>query len=392
MGSKNKYLIFILFFLFPSLNAQEKMDYRNVDSLTYSYYKSGEWNKLISLGEAAIGENIDYKYLRERLGYAFFVQGDYYNSKFHFKKALTFDSYDQFSLEYLYYSYLNTGNDEYAGVSLRRFTPELRKSLSIKPFKALTSIELEYDFKKASTVMRSNPQYYRLGITTKLGYRFALYQSYSGYYQTISVQQNGGIVKVSYSQPEYYVLLNYCVSNQMLVKTAYHFIHNSSRSSVTNGNLFFLAMTQDLNRFSFEINSSVLTISQEATFQAGVHAGYVFPGRSGFYLNGTLSGLFQQNGNGVIYAQKAGLKVNNKLWLEGNVTFGKMTGYNDYNGLYVYNLYDPMTFRCGTTLYLLLNRNISIWTNIAYESKEYAENNSIHYNQFSYLGGIKWKL
>ena len=107
MGSKNRYLIFVLFFFPTLLFAQEKLDYEYVDSLTYSYYKNGDWNKLISLGQSAIDNNIDYKYLRQRIGYAFFIQGNYNDAKYQFEKAHTFDSYDQFSLEYLYYSYLN---------------------------------------------------------------------------------------------------------------------------------------------------------------------------------------------------------------------------------------------------------------------------------------------
>jgi len=81
-----------------------------------------------------------------------------------------------------------------------------------------------------------------------------------------------------------------------------------------------------------------------------------------------------------------------KLWLEGYVTFGRLTDYNDYTGLYIYNTYDPTIFRLGATAYLPLNRNVSLWTNFSYESKEYLEKSSNHYNQFSYMGGIKWKL
>jgi hypothetical protein len=392
MGSKSRYLVFVLFFFHPALNAQEKLDFKYVDSLTYSFYENGEWNKLISLGQSAIDNNIDYKYLRQRIGYAFFTQGNYYDSKLQFEKALTFDSYDQFSLEYLYYSYLNTGKGEYAGVIERRLNPDLRETLSINAIKVLESIELEYNFKYATAVTRSNPQYYRVGINSKLGYRFSLYQSYSGFYQVISLQQMGGIKENPYKQPEYYALLKYNVTNSLLVKTAYHFIQTTSGVSVTYGNLFLFAVVKDLNRFSFELNGSLLNIDQEFEYQAGVQTGYTFPGRSGFYLKGTLSGILQQDDNRLIYDQKAGFKLMKKTWLEGYITFGRMTGYNDYNGLYVYNTYDPMTFRCGTTIYLPLNRNITLWGNFSYETKEYLENSSFNYNQFSYLGGIKWKL
>jgi tetratricopeptide (TPR) repeat protein len=394
MGAKNRYLILLIFFLFlhSAINAQKTLNFRYVDTLSYDYYKRGEWSKLISLGEAAIDNNIDYKYLRQRIGYAFFVQGDYHNAINHFEKALLFDSFDEFSLEYLYYSYLNTGKDIYSGVFESRLSPELKKSLSLKPFKILESFELEYDYKYATAALRSNPQYYRFGINTRLGYRFSLSQAYSGYNEVITGVQNGNKIKNRYNQPEYFVRLNYDVSNHMILKIVYHYLHSSSATSSANGNLFLVSVAEDLNRYSFELNGSVLKIGQDFTYQAGMHAGYTFPGRSDFYLNGFLSGIFQQNDRRVVYNQKAGLKVMKTMWLEGNITFGRLNGYNDYDGLYVYNSYDPMTFRSGITMFLSVNRNIMLWGNFSYEQKEYYGSSSNHYNQFSYLGGIKWKL
>ena len=392
MGSKNRYLILILLLIQLDLYGQENMTYSVIDSLTYSYYKNGEWNKLITLGQSAIDKNIDYKYLRERIGYAFFAMGDYYSARNQFEKALTFDSFDQFSLEYLYYTYTYTGKDKFTGALEQKLSTELRKALSVRPFKVLESFELEYNHKYANSGTRSNPQYFRLGSTTRLGYRLMLHQSYSGYYQVISLQENGKTVKTQYNQPEYYAHFDYNVSNHILVKTVYHHIHTSSGSTSTNGNLFLLALAEDLNRFSFEVNGSVLNTGQDFTYQTGIQAGYIFKGRSDFYLNGLLTRIFQQDISRFIYNQKAGLKVLKNMWMESNITFGRMNSYNDYEGIYVYNSYDPMIFRWGATMFLSLNRNIMFWANFSLERKEYLENSSSHYNKFSYLGGIKWKL
>jgi hypothetical protein len=69
-----------------------------------------------------------------------------------------------------------------------------------------------------------------------------------------------------------------------------------------------------------------------------------------------------------------------------------MLDYNDFNGLYLYNTYDPMVFRSGATIVFYAGKTISIWANYTFEKREYFENNSFQYNQFSYLGGIRWKL
>ena len=120
-------------------------------------------------------------------------------------------------------------------------------------------------------------------------------------------------------------------------------------------------------------------------------AGFNFPGRTGFYLSSTLSGLFKEDSNQLIYNQKAGARIFSKVWIEGNMSLGNMTNYNDYDGMYVYNSIDPMISRTGATLFLYL-RKITLWASYSIEQRQYYENTKFHYNQFSYLGGVKWKL
>jgi len=373
--------------------AQEHWNYKNVDSLSYRYYNSGEWDKLIRLGNGAFNKNIDFKYLRLRIGYAYYSVGKYYEAKVQFEKALSFDSFDSFGLEYLYYCYLNLGKEEYAANIVRRlnsvratgWTPGFHPQ-----FKPIESIDLEYNYKYSGSQSRSNPQYYRLGVSTRLDYGLTLYQSFSNYNQTIMLMSDNAVILDK--QPEYYALLNWTASNHLLFKVAYHYINSASGTLVNNGNLFLLAVSPQLNRFTLEAYTSALYLQQESIYQGGAQFGYVFPGRLNFYLNGTLSGEFQSNNNRIIYNQKAGLKVSKNIWLEANSTFGKLTDYNDYDALYVYNSFDPITFRSGATLFIYMGKKITFWVNYSIEQKEYNENVNLHYNQFSYLGGLRWKL
>jgi len=382
-----------LLLMFPFVaNAQETHDYQYYDSLTYKYYLSGDWNRLSELGQTALDNGIDYKYLRQRLGYAAFITGNHQLSGTHFEKALSFDSFDQFSLEYMYYSYLNTGKEDYSGITAAKLNPELKKSLQIVQYKLIESIELEYNYKYASSLYRSNPQYYRGGFSTKLGYRLSLFQSYSGFTQLIEVLQPGENTNLSVKQDEYFALLKILVSKKLLAKAGYHFLNTASGTSVTKGNMFLFAIAPDLKSISLELNGSVLNNMQEITYQTGIQAGYVFPGKSDFYLSAMVSALFLPSASNMVYNQKAGLILHNKVWVEGNVTYGRMVNYNDYNGLYIYNSYDPMVFRSGITTFIPLGRKITLWVNFTYEKKEYLDANTYNYNQFSYLGGIKWKL
>jgi tetratricopeptide (TPR) repeat protein len=382
----------VLFSLRQVSTAQENIDFQSADSLTAKYYKSGDWDKLIDLGNKAIDRGIDYKYLQQRIGFALFSKENYFEARKHFEKALTFDSYDTFTISLLYYSYLNTGQEEYARYFAGRLNQEMKKSISVQSFKPLESIELEYNYKFNNTGFRSNPQYYRMGINTELSYRLILFQAFSGYNQTIKVQRIDNNYSIKDKQLEYFALLKWTISNHWSIKTAYHLLNITFGDTVSYANLGLIGISTNLNRVTLEANGSVLRINQSSIGQAGILAGYIFPGKLNIYLTGVVSETFQKTGNQFIYCQKAGFKLPGNLWVETNLTLGKMINYNDFNAMYIYNSSDPMTFRSGITLSYFLNRRFAFWTNFSFERKTFFENTAFHYNQFSYLGGLKWKL
>lgn len=78
--------------------------------------------------------------------------------------------------------------------------------------------------------------------------------------------------------------------------------------------------------------------------------------------------------------------------MEGNMTVGNFTDYHDHEAMYVYDYIDPATFRTGLTGSFYTGRHLSFWTNFSFEQKEYYSNTTYHYSEFSYLGGIRWKL
>lgn len=270
------------------LISQEVHDYQYYDSVTYSLYTSGKWDDLIDLGKTVIKEGIDYKYLRQRIGYAYFTKGDFQRARSNFDKALSFDSYDQLSLEYLYYSYLNIGKEDYSGIIVKGIDPAVKKILKIKAINPVESIEAEYNFKYAGTPYRSNPQYYRFGATTKLGYRLSLMQSFSKYNQFIEIQQTGANEIFPVRQSEYYALLKMLISSHISIKTGYHYLNLSSGTLSLIGNLFSFSVAPELKGFTFEFNGSALMIDTLKTYQVGMQAGYQFPGQSGFYFSSSV--------------------------------------------------------------------------------------------------------
>jgi tetratricopeptide (TPR) repeat protein len=391
MGRKSRYLIILAFLAMPA-NAQVTGDFRTIDSVTYSLWLNNDWNNLIHAGNAALRSGVDYKFLRQRLGHAYYEMGNFSKAARHFSKALGYDSYNAFTLEYLYYSYLNQGKEEYAGVLARRIDPLITDMYGMTPAKLIDRIELELNYKVTSTIIRSDASYYRFGVRSRLSPRVVMYQAYSAYNQTINNNIRVDTTAFRIRQPGYYLLFNWNISRHLMIRTAYHYLHTVSGYWLTRGNLFHLAVAPDFGDFGFEVNGSVTTYGRTNLYQAGLNLKYVFPGMQGFYIKGTSALLASGGERWSVMGPSAGMKLWKGSLIEGSVMRGELAGYNDFNGMYVYNSYDPIISRSGITLYQLFGTGTMIWLNYGIEKKEFFEGRSFTYNQFSFLGGIRWKI
>src|SRR5665648_109360 len=214
-----KFLIAALFFIPIVAYGQPPITFLTADSITYHCYLTDDWDQLIETGNQAIGQHIDYKRLRQRMGYAYFIKTDYYSAQLQYEKALTFDAYDADTRVYLYYCGLNTGNEAFARFHAEKLPKELQLKLSEDVFKPINAIDLEFNYKANDALSRSDPTYIRAGISTQLGYRITLYQSVSNYQQTV----DSALTK----QPEYYGLLNWSVTSHLSLDVAYHYLNVS---------------------------------------------------------------------------------------------------------------------------------------------------------------------
>ncbi len=103
-----KITITILFFLFSfQIFSQIKND--NILQKTYQLLEKGSYNELIEYSKKVLDNDIDFFYLRLRLGIAYFKLNNYKLAVYHLEKSLEFNSDDEVALEYLYYSYLYSG-------------------------------------------------------------------------------------------------------------------------------------------------------------------------------------------------------------------------------------------------------------------------------------------
>jgi hypothetical protein len=177
------------------------------------------------------------------------------------------------------------------------------------------------------------------------------------------------------------------------IKGAYHHLFTNVGSTAYPGNLGLLAIAANINRFNFEANTSFLKAASTKTLQMGLQASVVLPGKSDIYLKGSAVGIIESGAFRTIYAQTAGLKCAKNLWAEGNITLGNLNNYNTLNSLYIYNSADPSIFRTGFSLIYFLGKHLSILGNFTFDQQQYTTNSvTNNYFQYSYSGGLKWKL
>jgi hypothetical protein len=347
---------------------------------------AGNWDRLISIGESAIEQQIDYKKLRQRIAYAYFVKADYYAAQVNYEKALAFDPYDDDTRAYLYYCGLNLGNDEYTRYQASKLSPDAQKALKLKGFKIVDALDVELNYKTNTSNERSNSTYWRLGAESQLGYRFKLYQSVSNYRQTVNIN-------TLTNQPDYYAFATALLSKHISLGIAYHYLYTQINSDNFPTNIVYATLSAKVNRFNFGINASVMNNGMGTFKQMGAQAGVSLYGLANVYLNSSFSQITESSGTKNIFSQSIGMQVYKNIWAEANLTLGDIKNYSDNNNLYVYNTLDANNFRAGGTVFWNINSRFTFIGNFTYDTKNIQDRNlNTNYSLYSYTGGLRWKF
>lgn len=392
MVRKFSYILILLLNISFTAKGQGELNFQFVDTLTYYYYEKGDWENLINLGSSAVEQGIDYKYLRQRLGYASYISGDYIGSLRNFEKALKYDSYDPFTLAYLYYSNLNLLRQETAGYYIKRMSADQRKTYGIKRFKVIESVDFELNTKMTSTTLRSDPKYFRIGAGSRLLPRLGIYQSVSAFNQLGTIQYPTSKFRFQIRQFGYYGLVKFSLLPQLNVKAAYHFMYSDFSSSILYSNMGYGSLSAYLGMLTLSADASAIYNSNYITKQGGLKTGIVFPGKANLTFTAGASVLNQQDTSRLIYSGSVRFNLSKKVHMIADATYGYQNYYNDFDALYVYNSIDPTIFRTGLTTYYLVKDRITLWINSGYERKEYFENNTYNYYQISISGGVQWRF
>ena len=383
-----KLILIILLIAFSVGNARSQYyTLATADTVTKHLFQEGNWDELIDAGNQILKKDIDFKTLRQRMGYAWLMKGNYLMSRWQYEKALKFDKADEISNLYLYYSGLNMSDEGVARYYAGKLSRETRQEMKIKTFRWVDAVDVEYNYKTGSTLYsRSAPNYTRLGIHSNLGFRLSLYQSISTfsqtYYSETDVRQN-----------EYYALLSYNPTAALSVHGGYHYLASTVDTTGYKANMFFGKLAYKKHIFDGALIGSLYSDNADKYLQTGLHAGISVAPLKYLYAQTTIYRLSNSITSNWVYSGSVGLVPLRKWWIEASATLGNQKNFVDMNGIYVHNSADYSTSRVGGSLFFYPNKHLTLFGNYTYDTRFISDYDmNVTYNQHSITGGIIWKL
>jgi len=128
------YTTIVLLSIYFGVFSQDSLNFKQVDSLSYKAYIIKDWKEVKSIGSKAINQDIDYFYLRMRLGIAYYEQENYRKAAQHFDKAIDFNPDDSLATEYLFYANKFALLDMQASSSLAKSHSKNKKKFADQQF------------------------------------------------------------------------------------------------------------------------------------------------------------------------------------------------------------------------------------------------------------------
>jgi len=432
----------ITFFSFHG-RAQSSVDFKTVDSLTYKFYETQNWDSLIYIGSDAFKNNIDYFYLRMRMGIAYYEKQKFRKAVFHFKKAVSFNSTDDLAMEYLYYSYLFSGMKAEANALTKKFSEKLKEKLKLDKFKVIDEINFEGGPTLGNNVidtskgrkgnannyllkedeLTNSVTYFSLGLRHPISKNISLFHSASSIdiAKIQNIQVYNGLVANDYHiyQRQYYINANFYLGNEFSFKPAFHYINVNydklvysfdankklflkQESFISNDFAASATISKNTAAFSLSLNGVYAQLNNGKQKQANISV-TIFPkNNQNFYINSSVT-VRKDDSVRTVFEALVGGKVAKNLWIDGFITFGLLYNYVEKNAYVVYNINDAIFNRRGISFNYVLNKNIGFslhyqnivkinTSNIVTPDNKNVIRPGNNFINHSIIGGIKWTL
>ena len=207
---------FLLFITTTVFAQKDSLNSKRVDQKTLHHYYQKEWKRLISLGTEALRQDIDFKYLRYRMGIAQYELGHYNKAIPHFRKVEQETMSDTLLQEYQYYSYLFAGRERDARISVEKMTPKLRQKVGYQKFRLLNDISFDVGAKfSALSDSVGHMPILSLGMSHQIGSRL----KYTHHFTYLTQNYLG----LQYNQFEYYGKAEIALAKALYLVGAFHY-------------------------------------------------------------------------------------------------------------------------------------------------------------------------
>ena len=402
MQQLKRILFFSLLLLSLQSIAQNGYTYEAVDTKSYTLYQKNAWAELVSYGNTALENGQDFTLLRLRIAYAEFMLQNYSAAIISYDKVLKNDSYNATAHYYIWLSRKYLNQTELAGRQIKYLTAETIQKEGLNNI-AFTGAGLETSFKSSDNALRGNTFYQNFHAQNRFGYNISMDQMVSFYNQTIytantSIQPGfpppppqPQLRGTSINQKEYYNKLTANLTNQWQVKAAYHYTYNSIGTSTYNNQTGFVGLKYTGNYFDLQTDALFSTITDTSVQQFDAQLGLNPLGNMNLYSISTATVRKRPNESAFNFRQILGCKIQNSIWLEGNITLGNFNDLLENDGLYIYNAIDRNLFKGGLSTYITITPKCTLSLGYTMEQRE-LKSTTTNFIQHSITGGLSWKF
>ena len=415
-----------MFFTFSlKTYSQEKLTYEKVNEKTYEYYLNKNWKELISFGNKALKQNIDFYYLRYRLGIAYYETEKFISAIPEFLKAFEVNPADNDLNEYLYYSYLLSGNSEEAGFYFSKLSESRKNKIRplnntfVNDFIAESGTGINNDLDKNETadidgqdniygeqILNDNYFYFRTGLkqipfqSVSIKYNYSYLnlkkkkvirfndenhtdnysQKQNQFYNGIDILLPDGLIispagqyinskdKTIYA--EFDSAMYVYDSLSMTYKPVKYFYNITERETNMDNFVLSLSISKTFSLFKAGLNGSFSYLNDFHQSQLGTSFTYYPLENVYLYSKSDFTLHRQKEVTNLIFSQTIGGRITDRLFMDLFFTYGRMNNFNEQNGAIVYNNPDVIKYKFGAELNYYFPFNLNAYIVYLNQSRE----------------------
>lgn len=431
---KKTILLLVLIVSISTVFAQEKINFHDINTKTYDQYLKKQWSELIETAKLSLKNDIDFYYLRVRLGIAYYELKKYNLAIEHFEKAFKENRKDEIVLEYLYYTYIFSGNYADARTIIPFMSDEMIKRLKIvsPPFIYSLYFDTKHDinenyiiepepFQTVEQITVLNQSYYNFSLEHIFGRRVRIFHGYtrlqlSNEIQTAPESSLPARYREDVKQNQYFFSLGVHIAKQTDITGTIHFLNTNyaaidpmatwgRRSNyfyyIDEGSMAASIMISKKHPYFFSsLGSSFSTLNNNIQFQPEINFNIIPFGKNRLYLKSKF--IYHIEYKNFLYSYEPvfiegiGVNISKNFYFETSATIGRLKNFTEYNAIVANNDSDPITGRYEALLAVSTNKkNFNFFLKYSYNTKEneYKINsviNTQNYINQSITGGIQW--